>query len=61
LCKYNSSIKLIDTIRLLIQAGIDTNCHRKIIYSPQSLVRNNYKQENVEDVIELLNQNSKPV
>jgi ankyrin repeat protein len=61
LCKYNSSIKLIDTLRLLIQAGIDKNCHRKIIHSPQSLVRNNYKQGNVEDVIELLNQNTKPV
>jgi hypothetical protein len=61
LCNYNSSIKLIDTLRLLIQAGINTNCHRKIIHSPQSLVRNNYKQGNVEDVIELLNQNTKPV
>jgi ankyrin repeat protein len=58
LCRYNSSIKLIDTLRLLIRAGIDMNCQSKASNSPQLLIRQNYKQENMEEIIALLNKRS---
>jgi ankyrin repeat protein len=60
LCRHNSSIKLIDTLRLLIRAGIDVNCNLKA-RNPQLLIRQNYKQENMEEIIALLNKRSLPM
>jgi hypothetical protein len=44
----------------LIRAGIDVNCQSKAS-SPQFLIRQNYKQENMEEIIALLNKRSLPM
>jgi hypothetical protein len=38
----------------LIRAGIDVNCNLKA-RNPQLLIQQNYKQENMEEIIALLN------